>query len=973
MAIIKTTFRFKRAIKDRWIELNPILEVAEPGYERDTGRFKIGDGVNTWTNLPYIDSKEAMELLDLLMADENTEGSIAYLVAHELAELVNSAPETLDTLGEIAIALEDNADVVEILREAIGNKVDKTDYQTKITELEKNIAYNLKLIREDRTIISENASDIATLKSSKLNASKLPEAINTALAQAKESGEFNGPQGIQGPKGDTGAQGPKGDAGAAGANGRGISSSQYLNKELILNYTDGSTDNFGKFADKKSANIFTTNNDTFEKMTTPILQHTFFNGFGDFSGDNNIISREELNAGKDGYFADIGDSGIFFRDQTAGTKGYLSSSSWNTSIIQNQPVIISMDVTVLGTYNNANIDSQFTTLFGDYCSDWFYTRYNITKQCFEFVGADPFIASANNKNEKIYKSIKYALTPNGYHNIAYKVSTTDITIYADNKEIGGYHFMDGYPLNLSFLILYPKFMMGYIRNLQLCYDDYLIEAVNDDLLLNTSTGKVLSYAGKNIWNEKFSMIGKDGAKGPKGDIGATGPQGAQGWQGPAGQDGRGITNAYLLEDGTLCFDYTDGSLGWGVGNVKGPQGNDGQSVWVSSTDQSYDNDGYSTVYFSDGNSIQIKNGSKGEGFSIWSTYDSYGNMMENIDDIPEGKFVLISSSPEDEYNSRLYVKTSWGTLDFLTDMSGAQGIKGETGATGSQGPRGPQGERGNTWHSGTIMEYDGGPYFGGGPVTSMNGDFYLNINTGDVFEKIGSAQWNYKCNIKGAIGPAGMPGPTGPQGDMGPAGPRGEIWYTGTELKYTNASQVTGAYFDDSQVGDFYLNIETGDIFTRTGSVGIWNYKCNIKGAKGDAFTYSDFTDEQLEALRGPRGEIGETGPEGEPGLEGRGVTTIEIFPMDDHPYIHEFYAAYSDGTSEHIGDIVINQVQDIGIDDDGNLTVRYTESPEYAQEPVTLGKVIPQKGIDYFTDEDKQEFVDLVLQSLPIWEGGSY
>ena len=62
----------------------------------------------------------------------------------------------------------------------------------------------------------------------KLNASELPTAINTALAQAKESGEFDGPagpagpEGPQGPKGDTGAtgpQGPKGDTGATGPAG----------------------------------------------------------------------------------------------------------------------------------------------------------------------------------------------------------------------------------------------------------------------------------------------------------------------------------------------------------------------------------------------------------------------------------------------------------------------------------------------------------------------------------------------------------------------------------------------------------------------------------------------------------------------------------------------------------------------------------------------------------------------------------
>lgn len=45
----------------------------------------------------------------------------------KVADLVNSAPETLDTLGEVAKAIEENADVVSALNSAIGNKVDKTE------------------------------------------------------------------------------------------------------------------------------------------------------------------------------------------------------------------------------------------------------------------------------------------------------------------------------------------------------------------------------------------------------------------------------------------------------------------------------------------------------------------------------------------------------------------------------------------------------------------------------------------------------------------------------------------------------------------------------------------------------------------------------------------------------------------------------------------------------------------------------
>lgn len=41
------------------------------------------------------------------------------------------------------------------------------------------------------------------------------------------------------------------------------------------------------------------------------------------------------------------------------------------------------------------------------------------------------------------------------------------------------------------------------------------------------------------------------------------------------------------------------------------------------------------------------------------------------------------------------------------------------------------------------------------------------------------------------------------------------------------------------------------------------------QGPKGDAFTYDDFTPEQLAALTGPQGPQGETGPKGETGAQG--------------------------------------------------------------------------------------------------------
>ena len=45
--------RFKRGTAKRWTEINPILASGEPGFEYDTGKFKIGDGIHSWKELEY--------------------------------------------------------------------------------------------------------------------------------------------------------------------------------------------------------------------------------------------------------------------------------------------------------------------------------------------------------------------------------------------------------------------------------------------------------------------------------------------------------------------------------------------------------------------------------------------------------------------------------------------------------------------------------------------------------------------------------------------------------------------------------------------------------------------------------------------------------------------------------------------------------------------------------------------------------
>ena len=52
--IIKTTFQLRRGLSDVWARNNPILAYGEPGFEKDTYRLKIGDGVTAWNDLGYL-------------------------------------------------------------------------------------------------------------------------------------------------------------------------------------------------------------------------------------------------------------------------------------------------------------------------------------------------------------------------------------------------------------------------------------------------------------------------------------------------------------------------------------------------------------------------------------------------------------------------------------------------------------------------------------------------------------------------------------------------------------------------------------------------------------------------------------------------------------------------------------------------------------------------------------------------------
>lgn len=179
-----------------------------------------------------------------------------------------------------------------------------------------------------------------------------------------------------------------------------------------------------------------------------------------------------------------------------------------------------------------------------------------------------------------------------------------------------------------------------------------------------------------------------------------------------------------------------------------------------------------------------------------------------------------------------------------TGPTGPQGPKGDTGATGPQGPAGPKGDTGPQGPKGDAFTYAD---FTEEQLAALTGPQGPQGEKGDT----------------GMQGPQGETGPQGPQGlkgdtgDMGPQGPKGDTGDTGPqgpqgprgekgEKGDTGATGATGPKGDTGEKGD-------------TGAT----------GPKGDAFTYADFTAEQLAALKGPKGDTGEAGPQGPKGDTG--------------------------------------------------------------------------------------------------------
>ena len=50
---VQTLIQIRRGTAAQWVSANSILSSGEWGYETDTGRVKVGDGITAWNSLDY--------------------------------------------------------------------------------------------------------------------------------------------------------------------------------------------------------------------------------------------------------------------------------------------------------------------------------------------------------------------------------------------------------------------------------------------------------------------------------------------------------------------------------------------------------------------------------------------------------------------------------------------------------------------------------------------------------------------------------------------------------------------------------------------------------------------------------------------------------------------------------------------------------------------------------------------------------
>ena len=137
----------RRGTSTQWTNANPVLAAGEIGFESNTNKFKIGDGVKTWDLLEYFLNVDALDIdtegfvrddkvgtangvasLDasgLIPTAQLPDAHIESKISTRISEIVGAAPSTLNTLNEIAAAFNNDPNYANTVTAGLDLKAPK--------------------------------------------------------------------------------------------------------------------------------------------------------------------------------------------------------------------------------------------------------------------------------------------------------------------------------------------------------------------------------------------------------------------------------------------------------------------------------------------------------------------------------------------------------------------------------------------------------------------------------------------------------------------------------------------------------------------------------------------------------------------------------------------------------------------------------------------------------------------------------
>jgi len=107
-----TLIQIRRDTQANWTSNDPVLAVGELAYSTDQFKLKVGNGSSNWSQLDYINA---------------TPTEITSEINSAISTLIGEAPETLDTLNELAAAINDDASFYTTVNNSISNAIDAID------------------------------------------------------------------------------------------------------------------------------------------------------------------------------------------------------------------------------------------------------------------------------------------------------------------------------------------------------------------------------------------------------------------------------------------------------------------------------------------------------------------------------------------------------------------------------------------------------------------------------------------------------------------------------------------------------------------------------------------------------------------------------------------------------------------------------------------------------------------------------